>query len=233
MAEPVIRTEELTKSFHLGGQKITIFTGLNFEISSGECVALVGKSGAGKSTLLHILGALDTPTSGKVFFQDKALDTLSESKLAYYRNRNIGYVWQSCHLLPEFTALENVALPLRVHGVSEEASHHTARKWLERVGLANRAIHQSGELSGGEQQRTAIARALVSGPALLLADEPTGNLDETTGGAVMDMLLSLVREENLSILIATHNPAFASLCDRVLSFGHGQLIETRRSQAAT
>lgn len=226
MAEAVIRAKGLTKTFRTGEQKLTIFAGLTFQIEPGRSVALVGESGAGKSTLLHILGALEKPTAGDVYFQGTALGALGESQLADYRNRDIGYVWQNCHLLPEFTALENVAMPLRIRGVPERLSQEAATKWLERVGLAERATHQSGELSGGEQQRVAIARALVSKPKLLLADEPTGNLDERTGESVMRLLLMLVREEGLAILVATHNQAFAALCDRVFRFEHGRLRQS-------
>lgn len=226
MSDPVIRAEGLGKTFRSGEQAVTVFTGLTFRIDPAESVALVGESGAGKSTLLHILGALEKPTAGNVFFRGTALGSLDAARLARYRNRDIGYVWQNCHLLPEFTARENVALPLRVHGDPEGSSLKAADRLLERVGLADRGDHQSGELSGGEQQRVAIARALVAGPKLLLADEPTGNLDERTGESVMRMLLELVREENLAILVATHNPAFAALCDRVFRFEHGRLRQS-------
>ena len=226
MAEAVIRAEGLGKTFRSGEQALTIFSGLTFQIRQGESVALVGKSGAGKSTLLHILGALEKPTAGKVLFCGDPLVSLSETQLANYRNRDVGFVWQNCHLLPEFTAIENVALPLRIAGASEDSGHTEAQSWLQRVGLADRVDHQSGELSGGEQQRVAIARALVSKPRLLLADEPTGNLDERTGEAVMKMLLELARQEGLAILLATHNPTFAALCDRVFRFEHGRLRQS-------
>ena len=228
MPDSVVRAEGLGKTFRSGEQSLTIFSGLTFQIGLGECIALVGESGAGKSTLLHLLGALEEPTAGTVYFRGTALASLNERQLARYRNRDIGYVWQNCHLLPEFTAVENVALPLRIHGASEGASQQAAAKLLRRVGLADRLDHQSGELSGGEQQRVAIARSLVAGPKLLLADEPTGNLDERTGESVMRMLLRLVREEGLAILIATHNPAFAALCDRVFRFEHGRLRQSVR-----
>lgn len=226
MAEPVIRAEGLGKTFRSGEQALTIFSGLTFQIRQGESVALVGESGAGKSTLLHILGALEKPTTGKVLFCGDPLASLSEAQLANYRNRDVGFVWQNCHLLPEFTAIENVALPLRIAGVSEDSGQKEAQTWLQRVGLAERIDHQSGELSGGEQQRVAIARALVSKPRLLLADEPTGNLDERTGEAVMKMLLELAGQEGLAILLATHNPTFAGLCDRVFRFDHGRLRQS-------
>ena len=228
MPDPVIRAEGLGKTFRTGRQALTIFSGLTFWVNEGESVALVGESGAGKSTLLHILGALERPTAGKVIFKGTALGSLNERQLANYRNREIGYVWQNCHLLPEFTARENVALPLRIDGSAEKPSLKAADRLLERVGLAERVDHQSGELSGGEQQRVAIARALVAGPRLLLADEPTGNLDERTGETVMRMLLSLVREDRLAILVATHNPAFAALCDRMFRFEHGRLRQSGR-----
>ncbi len=223
MPDPIVRAQGLGKTFRTGEQSLTIFSGLTFEIDPGECIALVGESGAGKSTLLHLLGALEKPTSGTIHFEGSSLAALNERQLARYRNREIGYVWQNCHLLPEFTALENVALPLRIHGTPEGTSLQRATLLLRRVGLEDRLDHQSGELSGGEQQRVAIARSLVAEPKLLLADEPTGNLDERTGESVMRMLLRLVREEGLAILIATHNPAFAALCDRIFRFEHGRL----------
>ncbi|MCY4189675.1 MAG: ABC transporter ATP-binding protein [Bryobacterales bacterium] len=226
MAEPVIRAEGLGKTFRSGAQALTIFSRLTFQIGQGESVALVGESGAGKSTLLHILGALEKPTSGTVLFRGSPLAARNASELADYRNRDIGYVWQNCHLLPEFTAIENVALPLRIRGRPADAALGQARAWLQRVGLAERVDHQSGELSGGEQQRVAIARALVARPRLLLADEPTGNLDEHTGEAVMRLLLELVQQEGLAILLATHNPTFAGLCDRVFRFERGRLRQS-------
>ncbi len=228
MPDPVIRAEGLGKTFRSGRQALTIFSGLTFQINQGESVALVGESGAGKSTLLHMLGGLEKPSTGSIYFRGTGLGSLSETRLAAYRNRDIGYVWQGCHLLPEFTALENVALPLRIHGAPEAASLEAAERLLGRVGLAKRVDHQPGEMSGGEQQRVAIARALVSEPLLLLADEPTGNLDERTGAGVMRVLLDLVRADGLAILLATHNPAFAALCDRIFRFEHGQLRQAGR-----
>lgn len=231
MPEHVIRAEGLAKTFRTGRHDLTIFEGLSLAIAPGESVALVGESGAGKSTLLQILGALDTATAGRVVYQGESLASMDDLQLAAYRNSAIGYVWQNCHLLPEFTALENVCLPLRIRGESGQRGRDAARKLLERVGLGSRLHHQSGELSGGEQQRVAIARALVSDPALLLADEPTGNLDERTGGGVMEMLLGLVRERGLAMLLATHNAAFAALCDRTLRFERGRLKEVRARAA--
>ncbi len=227
MAEPLIRAAGLSKSFRTGDQALTVFSDVDLEIVRGESIALVGESGAGKSTLLHILGALERPTTGSVVFQDEPLEKRSEDELSDYRNRSIGYVWQNCHLLPEFTALENVGLPLRLRGVSNGECNRRAETLLGQVGLADRTRHQSGELSGGEQQRVAIARSLVTEPQLLLADEPTGNLDEDTGEGVMDLLLDLVSKRSLAILIATHNLAYAARCDRILRFAHGQLEVVR------
>lgn len=223
MAEAVIRVENLKKTFRTGSALLTVFSEVNFDVQSGQSIALTGESGAGKSTLLHILGALDNATEGEVFFQGAAHSALSEDELAAYRNSSVGYVWQSYHLLPEFSAQENVEMPLRIRGVEDCAP--TARRWIERVGLIDRATHQPGELSGGEQQRIAIARALVTDPCVLLADEPTGNLDGRTGKGIIDILLGLSRQEGLSVVIATHNPAFAARCDRLLRFEDGKLKE--------
>ncbi len=223
MAEAIIRAERLEKTFFAGGSRLTVFSGVDFEVRAGESVALVGESGAGKSTLLHILGALDNPTVGEVFFEGAALSSLTEDELAAYRNSGVGYVWQNYCLLPEFTAQENVEMPLRIRGVEDCAP--SARLWIGRVGLAARATNQPGELSGGEQQRIAIARALVSGPRVLLADEPTGNLDARAGAGIMKILLELSRREGLAAVIATHNPSFAARCDRVLQFEGGKLKE--------
>lgn len=221
MAEAVIRAEGLEKTFSAGGARLTVFRGIDFEARAGESVALTGESGAGKSTLLHVLGALDRPTAGEVFFQGDALSSLSADALAAYRNSGVGYVWQNYCLLPEFSAQENVEMPLRIRGVEDCA--RPARRWIERVGLAARASNQPGELSGGEQQRIAIARALVGGPLVLLADEPTGNLDARSGAGVMEILLELSRREGLAVVIATHNAGFAARCDRVLRFDGGKL----------
>lgn len=230
MAEAIIRTENLEKTFAAGGAGLTVFRGIDFEAHAGESIALTGESGSGKSTLLHILGALDRPTAGKVFFQGKALSSLSADELAAYRNSGVGYVWQNYCLLPEFTAQENVEMPLRIRGVEDFA--RPARRWIERVGLTARATNQPGELSGGEQQRIAIARALVGGPRVLLADEPTGNLDARSGAGIMEILLELSRREGLAAIIATHNTDFASRCDRVLRFDCGRLKAAPRSGTA-
>ena len=191
MSEPLIRVESLAKRYPSGAGVLTVFEDLSFSVEAGESVALVGESGAGKSTLLHLIGALDQPTSGDIFFEGSTLTSRSEAQLDAYRNRAIGYVWQSYHLLPEFTALENVLMPLLIAGEDRAKVEPAGLQWLERVGLRERTTHQAGELSGGEQQRVALARALVRKPRVLLADEPTGNLDEGTSSAIMEQIFAL------------------------------------------
>lgn len=188
-------------------------------------VATVGQSGAGKSTLLHILGALDSASQGDVYCAQLKLQSLSDEAAADFRNRSIGYVWQFHYLLPEFTAAENVAMPLLMRNENQRQAENEARKWLREVGLEDRAHHRTGELSGGEQQRVAIARALITNPRLLLADEPTGDLDTHTAEAVFDLIARLHRDYRLTSLIATHNLAFARRCDRVFRLERGQLEE--------
>jgi lipoprotein-releasing system ATP-binding protein len=175
--------------------------------------------------LLHLLGALDTPSAGEIYFEARPLSKLSEGELADYRNRKVGYIWQNHHLLPEFTALENVVMPLLISEMRREQAEPVGRKWLESVGLAQRAWHQAGELSGGEQQRVAVARALVSEPRLLIADEPTGNLDEKTGESIIELLLDLPRACNLAAIIATHNLSLAHRCNRLLRMESGRCVE--------
>ncbi len=223
MSEPLLRVEGLAKRYPSGAGVLTVFEGLSFEARGGESVALVGESGAGKSTLLHLIGALDQPTEGEIFFDGAALSKKSETELDAYRNRELGYVWQSYHLLPEFTALENVIMPLLIAGEDRAKVEPAGRHWLERVGLRERTTHQAGELSGGEQQRVALARALVRKPRVLLADEPTGNLDEGTSSAIMEQIFGLPKQEGLCCIIATHNLGFARRCDRVLRISHGSI----------
>jgi lipoprotein-releasing system ATP-binding protein len=186
-------------------------------------VAVVGPSGTGKSTLFHLLAALDTPTSGTVYFAGKSLQLFSESELAEYRNRAVGFVWQRHHLLPDFTAAENVAMPLLVRGVSLAQALRTAATWLGEVGLADRAEQRGGQLSGGEQQRVAIARALVNGPALLLADEPTGDLDQRSAENIFELMQRLHQSLQLTSILATHNLSLARRADRVLTLERGAL----------
>ncbi len=202
-----------------------MFTDVNLAIERGEQVAIVGESGAGKSTLLHLLGALDRPSSGTIYFESRNLLELTERELAEFRNREVGFVWQIHYLLPEFTALENVVMPLLIRGQGRREAEVEASKWLAEVGLAGRASHRSGELSGGEQQRVALARALVGRPSLLLADEPTGNLDLRNGEMIMDLIGDLHRSHQLTSVIVTHNLTFARKCDRVLRLEAGRLIE--------
>ncbi len=215
MNDPIVRVENLAKIYRSGDSDLTVFAEARFELHTGESVALIGESGAGKSTLLHLLGALDTPSAGQIFYAGASLASFSEAELADFRNREVGYVWQSYHLLPEFSALENVMMPLLIAGLDATRAEPRAKDWLEQVGLSDRATHRAGELSGGEQQRISIARALVSGPKLFLADEPTGNLDESTAAAVMGLILDLNQSHNLTTVIATHNLSFARRCGRV------------------
>jgi len=202
-----------------------IFDNLSFQIHEGEMVGIVGQSGAGKSTLLHILGALDSASDGNVYCAQLNVQSLSDEAAADFRNRSIGYVWQFHYLLPEFTAAENVAMPLLMRGTNPGAAQAEAQKWLREVGLEDRAHHRAGELSGGEQQRVAIARALITNPKLLLADEPTGDLDTATAEAVFELIARLHRDYRLTSLIATHNLAFARRCDRVFRLERGRLEE--------
>ncbi len=186
-------------------------------------MAIIGESGAGKSTLLHLISGLDRPTAGVILYKKRDITGMGEAELATFRNREIGYVWQQHHLLPEFTALENVAMPLLVRGERRERAFAAAQNGLDEVHLGERASHRAGELSGGEQQRIAIARALAGSPSLLLADEPTGNLDERTGGMIFDVLEELRRRRNLTTILVTHNLHFAQRCDRVLRLEAGAL----------
>jgi len=219
----VLEARELYKVYRSGAIELAVLAGVNLCVTRGEMVAIVGPSGAGKSTLLHLLAALDTPTSGTVYFDAKALESLPGAALAEFRNRSIGFVWQRHHLLPDFTARENVAMPLLMRGVGRSEAFDAAERWLGEVGLAPRARHRVGELSGGERQRVAIARALVSEPAVLLADEPTGDLDEQNAEAVFGLMQRLHRTHRLTSILATHNAALASRCDRVLGLEHGVL----------
>ncbi len=225
----VLEARDLRKVYGSGAAEVAVLAGVNLSVREGEMVAIVGPSGAGKSTLLHLLATLDTPTSGTVYFRTEALETLADSTLAEFRNRSVGFVWQRHHLLPDFTAGENVAMPLLLRGVGRAEALRTAERWLGEVGLAPRAQHRAGELSGGEQQRVAIARALVNGPAVLLADEPTGDLDERNAEAVFDLMQRLHRTHHLTSILATHNAALARRCDRVLGLEHGALKPREKS----
>ncbi len=220
-----VEVRGLTKTFLHGGRRLEILRGIDLELGPGEIVAVVGASGAGKSTLLHMLGTLDLPTSGEIVFNGTPLSKLSPSALAAFRNRSIGFVFQFHHLLPEFSALENVMMPALIQRVPRDRAETDAKQILARVGLAARLTHKPGELSGGEQQRVALARALVLGPQLLLADEPTGNLDTRTGAEMHELFFELNRERGMTMLIVTHNPDLAARLPRTLHMVDG-LLET-------
>jgi lipoprotein-releasing system ATP-binding protein len=218
-----IRAVGLTRKFRSGLSELVVFSGLDLEIERGEQLALVGESGAGKSTLLYVLGGLDRPNDGKVYYGSSELTGLPEAGLAGFRNRTVGFVWQGHYLLPEFSALENVMMPLLIRGTPRPDAETEARARLDEVGLAARASHRAGELSGGEQQRVALARALAGNPQVLLADEPTGNLDGKTGALIISLLADLHRSHRLTSVCVTHNLAFARQCDRILKLEAGRL----------
>ena len=225
MDQPMVRVEGLKKVFRSGKSDLVLFENLSFQVAKGEMLAIVGESGAGKSTLLHIIGALDSASGGEVSYADLRVSSLSENAAAEFRNREIGFVWQFHYLLPEFTALENAAMPLLLRGVPWQDAQAEASRWLVEVGLDARSHHRSGELSGGEQQRVALARALITQPKLLLADEPTGDLDGRTADSVFELIARLHRDYQLTSLIATHNFGFARRCHRVLRLQHGRIEE--------
>jgi lipoprotein-releasing system ATP-binding protein len=223
VTEPLIQIQNLEKTYTTARGPLTLFRGLNLEVQPGESLAIVGQSGAGKSTLLHILGALDLPTTGSVLCSSVNVAQLSPRQAAAFRNREIGYVWQFHYLLPEFTALENVALPLLAGGVKKPEASAKALHWLREVGLEERADHRPGELSGGEQQRVALARALVNSPRLLLADEPTGDLDGETAAHVFELIERLHATHGLTSILVTHNLELAARCTRILKLESGRL----------
>jgi lipoprotein-releasing system ATP-binding protein len=223
--EIAIRAVGLTKKYRSGESELAVFEGLDLEVEQGEQLALIGESGAGKSTLLYLLGALDRPTAGRIYFGSRELTSLSDPELAEFRNRKIGFVWQTHYLLPEFTALENVMMPLLIRGVSQKEAAPVSLSMLDEVGLKARSTHRAGELSGGEQQRVVLARALVGKPEFLLADEPTGNLDFRTGEMIMGMLAELHRSHRLTSIYVTHNRSFAKRCDRILKLEGGVLLD--------
>ena len=221
----ILRAEGLKKVFRSGRSDLVLFENLSFRVRKGEMLGIVGESGTGKSTLLHLLGALDRPSEGEVLFGTMKLRLLSDDDAAEFRNREIGFVWQFHYLLPEFTALENVAMPLMLRGMARREAGEEAARWLSEVGLSERSHHRSGELSGGEQQRVALARALVTRPKLLMADEPTGDLDGRTAQMVFELISRIHRDHQLTSLIVTHNLEFARRCDRVLRLGGGRVEE--------
>ena len=226
----VIRAEGLGKTYAEGKLHTPVFDGLELSVHAGETVAILGVSGAGKSTLLHLLGGLDTPTAGEVFVAGKKMSALSDAARGELRNRALGFVYQFHHLLPEFTALENVMLPVLLGGAGLPNASQRARSLLESVGLGHRLEHKPGELSGGERQRAAVARALVNAPACVLGDEPTGNLDEKTAATVFELMLELNRAKRTSLVLVTHDRRLARRLDRVLELHEGKLRELRTDE---
>ena len=228
----LLLAEAVHKSFPQGRGRLDVLKGVELGIRQGERVAVVGPSGAGKSTLLHILGALDRPTEGRVLFQGEEVFRRPDAELARFRNRHVGFVFQFHHLLPDFTSLENAAMPARVAGFSAQEAEAKAQALLVAVGLGERLTHRPGELSGGEQQRVALARSLVLGPDLLLADEPTGNLDHRTGETIHELLMDLNRRTGVTLLVVTHNLELARAMDRVVTIVDGRIVDEERGVRA-
>jgi predicted ABC-type transport system involved in lysophospholipase L1 biosynthesis ATPase subunit len=225
MNDPLLLAHGVSKTYQIGRRSLEVLKGLNFAAQAGAFVALRGSSGAGKSTLLHLLGGLDSPSAGEIWFAGKNLATFSPSQLGHFRNAKVGFVFQAYHLLPELDALENVCLPARMAREPMSDVAERARRLLARVGLGDRIEHRPFELSGGEQQRVAIARALVRNPALLLADEPTGNLDSHTGGEIIDLLCRIGEESGTTLIIATHDSKVAARAPRVVELIDGQIAQ--------
>ncbi len=224
---PLVLVDNLQRSFIMGNQTVHVLNGITMTIQRREMVAIIGASGAGKSTLLHILGTLDRPTKGEVLFEGQNMFKVSETALASFRNRRIGFVFQFHHLLPEFTALENVSLPALIQKIPKSTAMESAKSLLSEVGLSNRLHHKPGELSGGEQQRVAVARALIRQPDLVLADEPTGNLDTQTGDELFELLRKLNETHGTAFVIVTHNEKLSHQTDRLIHLQDGQILEDR------
>lgn len=232
MSKMILRAVDIHKSFTDGKNQVDVITGLSLNVAEGEFVSIVGSSGSGKSTLLHILGGLDLPTRGSIILNDQRLDQLGEAERGYLRNEHLGFVYQFHHLLPEFTALENVAMPLMLRkDVEFKQAKERAEYLLERVGLSHRIKHQPGELSGGERQRVALARALVTKPKLMLADEPTGNLDRKTAVTIFELLADLRQELKMAMLIVTHDEQLAKSADRILHMQDGVWLAEPKIEA--
>lgn len=229
----VLRAERLAKVYAEGKLRTPVFDGLNLAVRQGETVAIIGASGVGKSTLLHLLGGLDTPSAGEVWVAGQRMNALSDAARGKLRNKSLGFIYQFHHLLPEFTALENVMLPVLLSGMDMASARERAEALLEQVGLAHRREHKPGELSGGERQRAAVARALVNKPACVLGDEPTGNLDEKTAAVVFDLMLALNRSERTSLVLVTHDRRLARRLDRVLELHEGRLMEVAPEDLGT
>lgn len=225
--EFVVSVRNLVKTYRPDGVEVRVLRGLNLDIRAGEMVAVLGASGAGKSTLLHMIGALDRPTDGEIFFREKQIFRLSDAELARFRNRSVGFVFQFHHLLPEFSALENVIIPGLLGGASRRKVEARARELVERVGLGERMSHRPGELSGGEQQRVAVARALVNRPAMVLADEPTGNLDSETADSIYGLLREINQSEGVTFLIVTHNGSIAAQMDKQVVMVDGRIATSQ------
>ena len=224
---PFVEAKGLVKAYRTATGRLEVLHGLDLTVEQGEMVAIVGASGVGKSTLLHLLGGLDPFDAGTIRIGDALIDQMDDAARVRFRNRHVGFVFQFHHLLPEFTAFENVEMPLRIEGLPPAERQERARALLDRVGLADRTGHRPGALSGGEQQRVAVARALVGRPSLLLADEPTGNLDEATASELQQLIRTMHREHGLTSIIVTHNPVLAALCDRIERLEVGRLVSNR------
>ena len=230
MSETVIRARDVHKTYHQGHLSVSVLNGVNFEVGGGQTHAIIGASGTGKSTLMHLLGGLDDCSSGEIAVSNQVINRLSEARLGKLRNQHLGFIYQFHHLLPEFTAQENIAMPLLIRRQARDSSMAEAASWLQRIGLEHRADHKPGELSGGERQRVALARALVNKPGCLLADEPTGNLDQVTAGKMLELMLNLNRDLNTAIVVVTHDLTIAERMDFCWQLEGGLLTCTRSPQ---
>lgn len=227
LPSPILEVRNLTKTFTLNHHKIEVLRGIVLTVLKGEFLSIIGASGVGKSTFLHLLGALDSPTGGEILFEGENISQLGESSLAEFRNKKVGFVFQFHHLLPEFTALENTAMPALIQGLPKKEAFQRARGILEEVGLSHRTEHKPGELSGGEQQRVAVARALLLNPSLILADEPTGNLDSRTSMEIFQLLRKINQGKKVTFILVTHNEKMAAQGDRVLEMVDGLIKENK------